>query len=103
MHYKNGRHANEGDPIVTPYREFGGFQAGILTGLIAGAETCNGTVVVPKVGGCKECSVNIQECFHADDAYQAIDATLKAPSVTPPVQDLSASPIATADVAVSQS
>lgn len=67
MHYKNGREAKNGDPVVmiTP----GALPiTGILFGATAGIDSCNGNIAV--IGG-QPHYANLSECLHADDILKA--------------------------------
>jgi hypothetical protein len=66
MHYKNGREAKAGDPVMvtTP----GSRVAGILYDINAGSDTCNGRVAPMKPS---DPYVNIKDCLHFDDVSAA--------------------------------
>lgn len=72
MHYKNGRAAHENDPVIT--KSYNGILAGKITRLNPAATTCNGLVTFPVMGGSENLSVNVGECFHAEDALACIEA-----------------------------
>jgi hypothetical protein len=66
MHYKNGRPANEGDPVFKPGDQWGPPVAGKLVGINAGTTTCNGHIISNRQ--IQELPiVTIGECYHADD------------------------------------
>ena len=74
MHYANGRAAQNGDPVVgqigdtTPPR----IVAGVIDKLNAGATACNGVIVTPFIGGTESLWVTVGECYHAQDALDAV-------------------------------
>jgi len=64
MHYRNGRHAQNGDKIVR-LNGFGGIEAfGVLYGAVEGNEYCNGDIAV--VQSHKEYAC-MCDCLHVDD------------------------------------
>ncbi len=73
MHYKNGREAKEGDPVIcTGYNNQ--ITVGKLHSIVPGATTCNATVAEPVMGGVNQLTCRtINEMFHAEDAFAAID------------------------------
>jgi len=79
MHYKNGRTAQDGDPVVfLGYRK--GVRvplAGTLHSTMPSCTSCNGQVAVPEFGGCQNQFVTIGEIYHAEDAFAAIDSALE--------------------------
>lgn len=72
MHYKNGRPAKEGDPVIC--RAYNNsVTVGKIHSLTAGAETCNCTVAEPVMGGVNQLTCRtVGEMFHAEDALNAI-------------------------------
>lgn len=74
MHYRNGREAHEGDPVIG--KNYGTVVAGKLHSLLAGTDTCNGQVAYPVYGGVNSYCCTINELYHAEDAYNAIEATM---------------------------
>ena len=88
-HYKNGREAKYGDPVVG--RPYNGslVQVGNLIDIVPGTQSCN-AVLVRAIGSDMTC-VSVGDFFHADDAYGVISAPLvQAPASTPPVDCASA-------------
>ena len=70
MHYKNGREAKPGDPVVwvmTP-STLNPQRAGILYAVNAGTNTCNARICVPSPN---DQYVPIKECLHAEDVASA--------------------------------
>ncbi len=86
MHYKNNREAHEGDPAITV--SYGTAIAGKLHSLMAGNTSCNAQIAYPTMGGIGNTCVTIGECYHAADAFAAIEATIAVPSAaaTPPAE-----------------
>jgi hypothetical protein len=79
MHYKNGREAKEGDKIISvDYQKR--VQVGVVLDLIAGSDTCNATLIRP-IG--QPWSVNLKDCYHAEDALAAIENVAKTPTSAP--------------------
>ncbi len=84
MHYKNGREAKEGEPVIcTGYN--GQITVGKIHSLVA-ATTCNATVAEPVMGGVQQLTCRtVGEMYHAEDAFAALepkitvagDATIK--------------------------
>jgi hypothetical protein len=82
MHYKNGRQAHEGDPVVAKhYNGSARIVAGVLHSTFPTASTCNGQIAVAIPGGSVNHCVTIGEIYHAEDAFAAVEAKLAA---TPP-------------------
>ncbi len=71
MHYKNGREAKEGDAVLFPM--YGKMIAGNIFNLNAAATTCNGEVCYPVHGGTRSTSVNVNEGYLAQDAFDAVE------------------------------
>lgn len=67
MHYKNGREAKNGDPImVIPDPKYGGKpMVGILYDAKAGNDYCNGRIALT---ASNDPTPNLKECLHLDDA-----------------------------------
>lgn len=86
MHYRNGRAAHEGDPVIAEtWKGSGKFVAGTLHSTMPNATTCNGQLAVASVGGSVQHHVTIGECFHAEDAFAAAVAKLtEAPQAAEP-------------------
>jgi len=78
MHYKNGREAHEGDPVIT--QSYGKTYAGNLHSLTAGCSSCNAQIAYPVFGGMSHTCVTVGLCYHAEDAFAASEATLPASS-----------------------
>ena len=75
MHYKNGNEAREGDPaICRPDKDRSYTLAGKLHTLKPGLISCNAQLAVPIVGGVNNMCVTVGDCYHAADAYEAMDA-----------------------------
>ncbi len=71
MHYKNGRLAQQGDKVYTPYG------VGILHSVNTLGTTCNGRIAVPTQN---DPYITLSECLHVDDIQAAsIPDTTKAP------------------------
>ena len=87
MHYKNGREAKEGDSIVVNVYVGGTKRvaAGTLHSVISdpACTTCNGLIAVPIVGGVQSMTVTIGDCYHAEDAFKAIDVPQAEPEEAP--------------------
>ena len=69
MHYINGRRAQEGDFVVAmPSHEGAKPVAGKLHSVNAGAQTCNGQISVPTLGGFSNHYVSLgTQCLHVED------------------------------------
>ena len=78
MHYKNGREAISGDPVIL--KDFAGNTiVGTIHSLNAGSVSCNATVAVVVPGGVNQFScVTVGECYHAEDALVALDVATQA-------------------------
>ncbi len=78
MHYKNGREAKNGDPVmVIPDPKYGGRPVvGILYNAQAGNDFCNGKIAPTSPS---DPMPNLKECLHLDDAM----ALLAPPEATP--------------------
>ncbi len=64
MHYRNGRHAQNGDKIVR-LNGFGQIEAfGVLYGAVEGNDYCNGDIAV--IQSAKEYAC-MCDCLHVDD------------------------------------
>ena len=76
MHYKNGRQAVENDPVICkPSYPGGRFVSGTIHTLSTdpNSTTCNGQVAYLMPSGIQNTSVTISDCYHAEDAYNAIE------------------------------
>ena len=84
MHYKNGKPASEGDPII--YRQHWDQKviAGTIHSLNPSSTCCNGIIAAPVMGGCATVSVVVGDCYHAADALAAIEAQTAKVSANPP-------------------
>ena len=72
MHYKNGREAKEGDPVICSSYS-GSVTVGKIHSLVAGSESCNCTVAEPVMGGVNQLTCRtVGELYHAEDALSAI-------------------------------
>jgi hypothetical protein len=80
MHYKNGRLAKEGDPVICK-----GYNGQITVGKIhslavEGQTTCNCTVAETVMGGVNQLTCRtIGEMYHAEDALLSIEPLALAP------------------------
>ena len=76
MHYKNGREAKNGDPVIG--RGYNNEPvAGTLHSIVPGTESCNCTVAVPVMGGINQLTCQtVGNYYHAEDALQALDMDL---------------------------
>jgi len=81
MHYKNGRQANEGDPVLL--KDYTGkVITGTMHSLNPGSESCNASVAVVVPGGVNQFTcVTVGQCFYAEDAFNAIEADILPPPV----------------------
>lgn len=79
MHFKNGREAKDGDQAVWKNQYTGQIETGRLTDLNAKATSCNVALARP-LGAPIQC-ITVGECYHADDAFAAIEANQPAPAV----------------------
>ncbi|HEX3626687.1 MAG TPA: hypothetical protein VH280_14835 [Verrucomicrobiae bacterium] len=68
MHYKNGREAHNGDPVIG--RPFGVTWIGMIIDIQPAAQSCNATLLRPAglVQGC----ITVGDFYHADDAIEAL-------------------------------
>lgn len=71
MHYKNGREAQEGDFVI--HKDGDKVIAGRIHSLQPKANTCNGLIAVPVLGGTNQQYVTVGDCILADDVLSAID------------------------------
>lgn len=81
MHYRNGREARENDKVIAPtWKDENGkpknVVAGTLHSLNAACTSCNGQIAYPVPGGTNQACVTIGDCWHAEDAFIAAEATL---------------------------
>ncbi|MCX5699597.1 MAG: hypothetical protein NTX01_07860 [Candidatus Omnitrophica bacterium] len=72
MHYKNGREAKEGDPVV-----YADYNKKVLVGQVhslnVGATSCNCQIAVVIPGGVMQTCETLDHLYHAEDALLAID------------------------------
>jgi hypothetical protein len=90
MHYKNGREAKENDPVVV--KSYNGFIAGKISRLNAGSNNCNGVVTFPVLGNSEGLCVTVSECYHAEDAYNAMEGVLNDAAIRQAEHDSAAQP-----------
>lgn len=81
MHYKNGRKAQEGDPVVYKQPYTGRVMAGNIVDINPGQESCNG-VLMRAAAPPLQC-ITVSDCYHAEDAYQAMEPKGPADSRSP--------------------
>ena len=83
MHYKNGRVAKNGDPVVLVPQYGVKVVAGILYDAVPGNDYCNGRIAAIRND---DPIANLSECLHIDDAKEMIDSctTPKNSSLLPP-------------------
>ena len=80
MHYKNGREAKNGDPVVMIDGNV--LVCGILHHAVPGVKACNGSLRQMHGG---DHYANLDLCLHADDINAATipDSTIVVPAVEP--------------------
>lgn len=71
MHYRNGREAKTGDPVIT--MQNGKAIAGTIYQLNESSTACNAMVAYPIPGGASHAYVTVGECFHAEDAMYLME------------------------------
>jgi hypothetical protein len=69
MHYKNGREAKNGDPVLRFSAGEPLAYSGILISIAEGTDSCNGRLVIPGIENIF--CVTIKECLHIDDIFKA--------------------------------
>lgn len=81
MHYKNGRLAKDGDPVIC--KGYNGLiTVGKVYNLTPGTETCNCSVAEPVMGGVNQLTCRtLNEMYHAEDALTAIENENSKPQV----------------------
>ena len=84
MHYRNGREAREGDPVITA--DNGVPTAGTIHSLKAGSTSCNARLAIPTPGGIENRYVTIGECHHAEDALAAVEPNDQLTPLTAPTE-----------------
>ena len=83
MHYKNGREAHEGQPVICKGYA-GQITVGKIHTLIPDVTTCNCSVAETFMGGVNQLTCRtINEMYHAEDAFAAIEATMAAAPAAP--------------------
>lgn len=82
MHYKNGREAHDGEPVVAK-NPYGTQQviAGVLHSTNAAGTSCNGQIAYPIPGGSANWCVTVGEIYHAQDALLAVEAATDSAQV----------------------
>lgn len=65
MHYRNGREAKNGDPVVQIDSNGKVDDTGYLICAVPGNDYCNGAIANPKTG--KFTGACLCDCLHADD------------------------------------
>jgi hypothetical protein len=79
MHYKNGREAKSGDPVIGKLY-YGEVVSGNLIDLQPSSTSCNSTLL--RAIGPLSC-VTVGEFYHAEDAFNAIEPkVVTSPPVT---------------------
>ena len=71
MKYKNDRTANHGDSIITPSGKAGTLR--ILNMSMDGSPTTKIALGNASMGATSSEPVEVGECYHAEDAYEAIE------------------------------
>lgn len=91
MHYKNGREAKNGDPVIgLGYN--GEPIAGSIHGITPGSDQCNCTVAVAVMGGVNQLTCQtVGNYFHAGDALAALVTVVLANPPTLEIQPPQAS------------
>ena len=75
MHFKNGREAHEGDPVVfVDYTKK--VNVGRIHSLVAGSDTCNCQVANIVPGAVLNYCTNLKDLYHAEDAHSAVEQFL---------------------------
>lgn len=77
-HYKNSRLAQNGDPVIS--KQYNTLYAGILHSINPGCTTCNAQIAYPVMGGMSNCCLTVGDCFHAEDAFAAVQALIPIPA-----------------------
>lgn len=87
MHYKNGREAHDGEPVVAEtYTGSGKHVAGVLHSTTPGSCSCNGQLAYPIPGGTGHLCVTVGNIYHAGDAFAAIEPKAIEPHCEIPPQ-----------------
>ena len=72
MHYKNGREAKLGDPVICK-DNLGAITVGKISSISA-SSTCNANVVTVIMGGIETLSCRtLGEMYHAEDAFNKLE------------------------------
>ena len=74
MHYKNGREAQEGDPVVGMPQYGTKVYAGTIIDINPGSETCNATLL--RGAGPPVIFINVKDFYHAEDANKAANLVI---------------------------
>lgn len=86
MHYKNGRLAQEGDPVV--YKKWNGkIAVGTLHTISPGSTSCNASVAQVAPGGVIHDCVTIGSLFHAEDAHNGAESLLPQMAAAKPAPE----------------
>ena len=85
MHYKNGRPAFNGEPVIG--KGYDGVFAGTLHSVRPTATSCNGQVAVPVAGGVRNECVTIGDLHHAEDAYRLANEPYEPKASPAPERD----------------
>ena len=79
MHYKNGREAKNGDPVICKGYS-GQVTVGKIHTIVPGCDACNCTVAEPVMGGVNQLACQtVGQLYHAEDALLAIEPLALAP------------------------
>ena len=79
MHYKNGKEAQDGDPVICQGYT-GQLTVGKIHTLVPGSTACNCTVAEPVMGGVTQLTCRtVGEMYHAADAFAAIEIQMTNP------------------------
>jgi len=97
MHYKNGREAKAGDPVIK--KDYNGnIQVGILLDMIPASHCCNATLLRP--AGMLPFEVKTDQCVHAEDGWTALNpppqepVAMAAPVAAPSPEAINAAAVA---------
>jgi hypothetical protein len=79
MHYKNGRSAKEGDPVICKGYN-GQITVGKIHTLLAETTQCNCTVAETVMGGVNQLTCRtIGEMYHAEDSFNSLEKDAAIP------------------------
>jgi hypothetical protein len=84
MHYKNGREAKNGDPVVSVPTHGVKVVSGILYDAVPGNDHCNGRLAAIRND---DPIANLSECLHIDDASSILNETKASLMEAPKVGD----------------